>query len=348
METLPRIFTIDIHTHIIPEKMPDWREKFGYGGFIRLEHHKPCRARMMIDDRFFREIHCNCWDAQVRLEECQQHRVDVQVLSTIPVMFNYWAKAEHTYDLARFLNDHIAQVVADFPDHFVGLGTLPMQAPELAIKELERCIKELKLAGIQIGTHINDWNLDAPELFPIFEAAQELNACIFVHPWDMIGREKMPKYWLPWLVGMPMETTLAITSLIFGGVFERLPRLRFAFAHGGGSFPATIGRIQHGFEVRPDLCAVDNPVAPIHYLGHFYVDSLVHDATMLDYVVRLLGKDKVVLGSDYPFPLGEPKPGSLIQSMPYDLQTKEMLLSGNALTWLGLPKTYFATKQHWD
>jgi aminocarboxymuconate-semialdehyde decarboxylase len=348
LETQQRIFTIDIHTHILPEKMPDWREKFGYGGFIRLEHHAFCRARMMMDDKFFREIHCNCWDAQVRLDECKQFKVDVQVLSTVPVMFNYWAKPEHTYDMSRFLNDHIAQIVADFPDRFVGLGTLPMQAPDLAIKELERCIKELKLVGIQIGTHINEWNLDAPELFPIFQAAEELGAAIFIHPWDMIGREKMQKYWLPWLVGMPMETTLAISSLIFGGIFERLPKLRFAFAHGGGSFPATIGRIQHGFEVRPDLCAVDNPFPPTSYLGKFYVDSLVHDPVMFDYLIKLLGRDKITLGTDYPFPLGELEPGKLIHSMPYDLKTKEMLLSGNALDWLGLHKSYFATKQHWD
>lgn len=137
--------------------------------------------------------------------------------------------------------------------YVLGLGTLPMQAPELAIEELRRCVNDLGLAGVQIGSHVNDWNLDAPELFPIFQEAEKLGACVFVHPWEMMGREKMTKYWLPWLVGMPAETTLAICSMIFGGVLERLPKLKVCFAHGGGAFPFTIGRIEHGFNCRPDL-----------------------------------------------------------------------------------------------
>src|SRR6185312_15688085 len=134
---------------------------------------------------------------------------------------------------------------------------------------------------IQIGTHVNDWNLDHPALFAVFEAAQELGAAVFVHPWDMLGRERMGKYWLPWLVGMPAESSLAICSLIFGGVLERLPALRVAIAHGGGSFAGTFGRIQHGYEARPDLCAIDNPHPPSDYLGRIYVDSLVHEARAL-------------------------------------------------------------------
>ena len=343
-----KLFTIDIHTHILPERLPNLRERYGYGGFIHLEHHKPCCARMMMDDRFFREVEDNCWSAERRMQECNHQHVDVQVLSTVPVMFGYWAKPEHTWDLSKMLNEHIAGIVKDYPDRFVGLGTLPMQAPDLAIKELERCVKDLGLAGVEIGSHIMDWNLDAPELFPIFEAAAELGAAIFVHPWDMMGTSKMPKYWLPWLVGMPAETSLAICSMIFGGVFEKLPNLKVAFTHGGGSFPATIGRIQHGFDVRPDLCAVDNPVAPMNYLGKFYLDSLVHSPEMLDYVVNLMGADKICLGTDYPFPLGELQPGKLIHSMNYDDKKKEQLLSGSALEWLGLKKSDFAFMQSWD
>jgi aminocarboxymuconate-semialdehyde decarboxylase len=343
-----KLFTIDIHTHILPERLPNLRDRYGYGGFIHLDHHKPCCARMMMDDRFFREVEDNCWSAERRMQECNHQHVDVQVLSTVPVMFGYWAKPEHTWDLSKMLNEHIAGIVKDYPDRFVGLGTLPMQAPDLAIKELERCVKDLGLAGVEIGSHIMDWNLDAPELFPIFEAAAELGAAIFVHPWDMMGTSKMPKYWLPWLVGMPAETSLAICSMIFGGIFEKLPNLKVAFAHGGGSFPATIGRIQHGFDVRPDLCAVDNPVSPMNYLGKFYLDSLVHSPEMLDYVVKLIGADKVCLGTDYPFPLGELQPGKLIHSMDYTDKQKEQLLSGSALEWLGLKKSDFAFMQSWD
>ena len=201
---------------------------------------------------------------------------------------------------------------------------------------------KIGLAGVQIGSHVNDWNLDQPELFEVFAAAEALGACVFVHPWDMMAQQKMPKYWLPWLVGMPAESTLALCSLIFGGVLERLPNLRVAVAHGGGSFASTIGRIEHGWQVRPDLCAVDNPHNPRNYLGKFWVDSLVHDPLMLDYLVKTLGADKITLGTDYPFPLGELEPGQLIKSMPFSKKIKEQMLGQDALDWLGLPAAALA------
>lgn len=332
---------IDIHTHILPENWPDLKERYGYGGFVQLDHHKCGCARMMVDGKFFREIEENCWSPEVRMKECDVHGVHVQVLSTVPVMFNYWAKPDDTHDLSRYLNDHIAGIVKQYPKRFIGLGTLPMQAPELAIKELERCVKEIGLAGVQIGSHINDWNLNAPELAEFFAAAEELDAAIFVHPWDMVGKEKMQKYWMPWLVGMPAETSLAINSMIFGGVLERHPKLRVAFAHGGGSFPATIGRIEHAYNVRPDLMTVDNPHNPRKYLDQIYLDTLVHDKGMLDYIVNLMGPEKLALGTDYPFPLGELEPGKLIASMNYDASIEDRLLHGTALEWLKLNKQDF-------
>lgn len=332
---------IDVHTHILPRDWPDLKEKYGYGGFVQMRHELDGCACMEIDGKHFRTVEPNCYDPEARLADCERDGVDVQVLSTVPVMFNYWAKPEHGLDLSRFLNDHIAGVVAQYPRRFIGLGTLPMQAPELAVRELERCVRELKLPGVEIGSHVNGWNLDDARLFPVFEAAQELGAAIFVHPWDMLGRERMEKYWLPWLVGMPAETSLAICSMIFGGVFERLPKLRVCFAHGGGAFPATIGRIEHGFNVRPDLCAVDNPVNPRDYLGSFYLDSLVHDAAMLRHIIDLIGTERVMLGSDYPFPLGEHSPGALIESLSLNTSLAERLLHGSALNWLGLDKKLF-------
>lgn len=333
---------IDIHTHILPEKLPKFAQKYGYGGFVELDHHKHGCAKMMVDGKLFREIEANCWDPQLRLSDCEKHSVHVQVLSTVPVMFSYWAKAQDALDISRFLNDHIAEVVAKHPQRFIGLGTIPMQDPDLAIQELERCRKDLKLAGVQIGSHINDWNLDDEKLFPVFEAAQKLDAAVFVHPWDMVGKEKMPKYFLPWLVGMPTETCLAISSMIFGGVFERLPRLRVAFAHGGGSFPGTVGRMSAGFRQRPDLCATHTTRDPKSYLGHFFVDSLVHDLDVLQYLIKIIGPNRIALGSDYPFPIGELEIGGLIEKASLEKAVKERLFHGTALEWLNLSKDRFS------
>ncbi len=331
-----QIFTIDIHNHILPDNWPDLKERYGYGGFIKMEHHDHCKARLWKDDQFFREVNDNMWSPDRRMIDCDNSQVDVQVLSTVPVMFTYWAKPEDTLDLSKILNDHMASVVDRYPDRFVGLGTLPMQAPELAAKELERAVKELGLAGVEIGSHINQWNLNDSHLYPFYEAAEDLGAAVFVHPWDMMGSSEMPDYWLPWLVGMPAETSRAICSMIFGGIFEKFPDLRVAFAHGGGSFPSTIGRIEHGWKVRPDLCAKDNNINPRHYLGQFYLDSLVHNKYVLDAIVQLVGYDKVAMGTDYPFPLGDLDPGVDIHGLNYSREVKEWLLYKSALEWLNL------------
>ena len=328
---------IDLHTHILPENWPDLRERYGDTRFPHVEHYAPCCARILIEGEGQREIRDNLWSPVKRIEECDACGVTLQVISTVPVMFSYWADPADGHDLARLLNDHLAGVVAEHPERFVALGTLPMQTPELAIRELERCVTKLHMPGVQIGTNVNGRNLDHPSVSAILEAAQTLEAAVFVHPWEMMGKDRTAKYWLGWLVGMPAETALAICSVIFGGVLERLPRLRIGFAHGGGAFPGTIGRIEAGFHARPDLCAVDNPANPRSYLGRMYFDSLVHDADALRYLIKLVGGERIALGSDYPFPLGEARPGALVESM-NDLspQARDRLLWGTALEFLGL------------
>ncbi len=321
---------------MLPERWPDLVERYGYEGFVRLEHHAPCRARMMVGDKFFREIDNNCWSPAKRIEECDAFGVTMQVISTVPVMFSYWAKPEDTHDLSRMLNDHLAGVVREHPTRFTALGTLPMQSPELAIRELERCVKTLHMPGVQIGSHVHGKNLDDPGIFTVLQAAQELGAAVFVHPWEMLAKERMSKYWLGWLVGMPTETSLAICSVIFGGVLDRLPRLRIGFAHGGGAFPGTIGRIQAGYESRPDLCGQLCKQSPRSYLGRFYVDSLTHDAAALRYLVDLVGSNRVALGTDYPFPLGEAQPGALVESLSLSEEVQRKLLFETAQEFLNM------------
>jgi aminocarboxymuconate-semialdehyde decarboxylase len=340
---------IDIHAHILPKKWPDLRERYGYGGFISLDHPDHDHggtgcAKMMKDDEFFREVDPNLWDPKVRIEECDEQGVDVQVLSTVPVMFSYWAKPADTHDLSKILNDHIADCVAQFPRRFMGLGTVPMQAPERAIQELERCINDLGMAGVEIGTHIGDWNLDDDELDPFWEAANDLGAAVFVHPWDMMGFDDMPRFWLPWLVSMPAETSRAICSLMMGGILETYPNIRFAFAHGGGEFPATIGRIQHGFNMRPDLCQTCTTTKPVDLIDRIYIDSLVHDPRALEFVVDVIGHERIALGTDYPFPLGELEPGQLIEKVDFlSAEAKERMLSGTALEWTGRERAAYET-----
>ncbi|HAZ92271.1 MAG: amidohydrolase [Chitinophagaceae bacterium] len=324
---------IDIHTHIMPDKMPNWAKKFGYGEFVHLEQ-RNCKACMMKGDKVFREVEDNCFDVSLRQKEMDETGVTMQVLSTIPVLFNYWAKPKDGLETSRYLNDHIANSVIKFPERFMGIGTVPLQDVDMAIAEMERCVAALKMPGLEIGSNINGANLSDEKFFPFYKRAEELGCSLFIHPWEMMGEAQMPKYWLPWLVGMPAETSRAICSMIFGGVFEKFPKLKVAFAHGGGSFPATIGRIEHGFNVRPDLVAIDNAHNPREYIGKFWIDSLVHDAKTLHLIMDIMGEDKICLGSDYPFPLGEHHPGKLIEQMDFSKPVADKLLYKNTQDWL--------------
>jgi aminocarboxymuconate-semialdehyde decarboxylase len=333
------MFKIDTHAHILPFDWPDLAARTGDKRFPVIVH-SDGRHRIYKDDKFFREVWPNSWDTPLRIADYAKFGVQTQVISTVPVMFCYWAAGADALVLHQSLNDHTAQVCAQFPRHYLGLGTVPLQEPKLAIEEMRRCMRDLNLCGVQIGSHVGQWNLDEPALFEFFAAAEEMGAAILVHPWDMMGADSMPRHWLPWLVGMPAEQSRAACSLIFGGVLERLPALRVCFAHGGGSFPYTLGRIEHGFQMRPDLVASQNQRPPREYLARIYFDTCVHDAAALRYLLEVCSSKQLMLGTDYPFPLGEQAPGRLIQSLNLALTEQEDLYHGAALRWLNRTKLF--------
>jgi len=327
---------IDIHTHIMPKHIPDYNKEFGYSGFVTLEHIDESKGKMIKNNNIFRMIDKNCWDEKAILEDCAKFNIDLQVISTIPVLFNYWAKDQHTLKSSIYLNNHIADITNNYPKKFLGLGTLPMQNIDLAIKEMERCKNELGFKGIQIGSNINGVNLGDQKLYPFFEAAQDLEMSLMIHPWEMFGADRLQEYWMQWLVGMPAETALAMCSMIFSGLFEKLPKLKVLFSHAGGSFPAGFGRIEHGYNVRPDLVAVDNDINPRKYFKNFYLDSITHDIDILKYIIKMFGADRIALGSDYPFPLGELEPGRMIEESDLAQDTKDQLNYKTAVDWLNL------------
>jgi aminocarboxymuconate-semialdehyde decarboxylase len=291
---------------------------------------------MMRDDGvFFREIEENCWNPEAILADMNKHNVDVMVLCTVPVLFSYWARPEHTLEWSEMLNDHLASVVRDHPTRFIGLGTLPMQDVQLACQELRRVVTELGMPGVEIGSNINGMNLDDRSLDPFWAEAEKLGASIFVHPWEMMGSDRTQRYFQQWLVGMPAETTLAASSMIFGGVFDRFPNLRVMFSHAGDSLPFTLGRLSHGYHARPDLCNVNTVQDPRTYIGKFWVDGITHDEHALRYLVDVMGADKVAYGTDYPFPLGDLDHGRFIEEHPQlGLEVKEQLLSKSVCDFL--------------
>ncbi len=333
---------IDIHAHILPERWESLKEKYGYGGFIELDHYTTGRAKMMRDDGvFFREIEENCWNPMKILEDMDAHGVDVMTLCTVPVLFNYWAEDEHGADWCEFLNNHLADVQRAHPKRFVALGTVPMQNVDMAINEMTRCVRDLGMPGLELGSNILGKNLDDPSFFPFYEAAEELGACLLIHPWEMAGATRMKKYFMEWLVGMPAETTLALCSMMFGGVFDQFPKLKVLFSHASGAFPFTLGRIAHGFNVRPDLCNVHHIKNPRDYVGQFWVDGITHDNDAFRYLLNLVGPEKICYGTDYPFPLGDLEHGKFLDEIEISQKDREWILHGSALEFLGLTADRF-------
>jgi aminocarboxymuconate-semialdehyde decarboxylase len=328
---------VDVHTHVVPERWEDWAARYGGGNWPRLEPREGCRATIFTGAQFFRDIDDRAWSPARRLENMDRLRVDMQALSPPPVMFCYWADAKAAQEFARMQNANVAEIVARHPKRFAGMATVPLQAPGLAIDELRHARERFGLRAVEIGTCPGGRDFDDPALFDFFAACVDLDVAVFVHPAaPLVGLDRMKKYYFPLIVGNPLESALAISTLIFGGVLERLPRLRIGFAHGGGAFPFTLARLNHGWAVRSEGRAAI-PHEPRHYARRIWVDSLTLGAANLKFIVEELGMERVVIGSDYPFDMGADDPIGAVERADLAPAARAAILDGaNAARFLGL------------
>lgn len=328
---------IDLHTHFLPENWPDLAERFGTPDWPSLKHVAPGKAMLMVGEQEFRPVYDACWSPTVRLEEMDRHGIDIQVMSATPLLFAYDRPAEQAADCARLFNDMALEICAHNPQRLKALCQVPLQDIDLACAEVSRSVRNGHL-GVQIGNHVGDTDLNDEGMITFLQHCAAENAAVLIHPWDMMGRERMSKYMLQWLVAMPAETQLSILSLILSGAFERLPAdLRLCFAHGGGSFPYLLGRVDNAWRYR-DIVREDCPNLPSSYVDRFYVDSAVFSVESLNLLVDVMGEDRVILGSDYPFPLGEQEIGKLVREQPgFSELRREKIRSLNAARFLDLP-----------
>jgi|HubBroStandDraft_6_1064221.scaffolds.fasta_scaffold00233_3 aminocarboxymuconate-semialdehyde decarboxylase len=326
---------IDIHNHFFPSSWPDLAARYGTPNWPWIKHTEPWKADIMVGERFFRHINAACWDPEVRLQEMDRDGVDVQVVSATPVLFAYDRPVEHALDCARLFNDAALELCSRGKGRLRALCQVPLQDIDAACRELSRCMRSGHL-GVQIGNHVGEKNLDDPGLVTFLQHCADEGAAVLVHPWEMFGQERMPKYMMPWTVGMPAETQLSVVAMILSGGFDRLPdTLQICFAHGGGSFAFLLGRLENAWHHHP-VARAESEHPPSYYLNRFYVDSAVFDQRALQFLVTTMGAERVMLGSDYPFPLGEEHVGSLVRQTNLSPDAKIKLLGGNALRFLGL------------
>jgi aminocarboxymuconate-semialdehyde decarboxylase len=326
---------IDIHNHFFPDSWPDLAARYGTPDWPWIKHTEPGKADITVGDRFFRHIYSACWDPDVRLQEMDRDGVDVQVMSATPVLFAYERPVEHALDCARLFNDAALELCSRGKGRLKSLCQVPLQDVDVACKELSRCMRAGHL-GVQIGNHVGDKNLDDRGIVTFLQHCSDEGAAVLVHPWEMFGQERMPKYMMPWTVGMPAETQLSVVAMILSGAFDRLPStLRICFAHGGGSFAFLLGRLENAWHHHP-VARGESEHPPSYYLNRLSVDSAVFDQRALQFLVGTMGADRVMLGSDYPFPLGEERVGSLVRQSNLARDAKSKILGGNAEQFLGL------------
>jgi aminocarboxymuconate-semialdehyde decarboxylase len=292
-------------------------------------------AMIMRGNEEFRRIDSRCWDARVRIADMDTDGVDVQVLSPTPVFFSYGVDAAEAAKIARVFNDLALEICAPSDGRLLPFCQVPLQDPDLACIELERCLAEGH-RGVEIGNHVGDRDLDDAGIVTFLQHAASLGAPVFVHPWDMPSTARTNRWMAQWLTGMPAETHLSLLAMVLGGVFDALPKsLRICFAHGGGSFAFWLGRMDNAWHQRPDVVR-GSEQPPSYYVDRFSVDTLVFSPEPFRLLVESLGRNQVMVGSDYPYPFGERPVGAAVRSAGFDDRTTWMIETGNAQRFLGI------------
>ncbi len=327
--------TVDIHAHVLTERAAARMQRVSPEHAPRILSSGAAWSVLEMGDFRYQPFPRGGWDVERRLADMDAAGIDVQALSVVPFTFGYHLEPGVGAAFAQIQNEEIAGLARERPDRFVGLATLPLQTPQAAADELRRGMGELGLRGASIGTHVAGRNLDWPELEPLWSAAQELGAFLFLHPERVAAAERLADYYLVNLLGNPIDTSIAIASLVFGGVLERFPGLTLCFAHGGGFIPYQRGRLEHGWQVRaePKRVIRESPEASIRRL---YFDTILHSTPALEYLVATVGPGQVLLGSDYPFDMGPADPvGAVAALATLDAGDRQRILGATAERLLG-------------
>ena len=326
---------VDVHSHYVPDGWPDLAQVCGGSDWPSLRVDSVTEATIMLGDREFRRITDACWNADQRLADMNHDGVDLQVVSPTPVFFAYGRSAQQASDVAAIFNDLALDITAQAPERLLPFCQVPLQDADAACRELDRCLDNGHV-GVEIGNHVGDADLDSAGVVTFLQHCAERGAPVFVHPWDMTGSPRLDRWMAQWLVGMPAETHLSILAMILGGAFDRLPpSLRIAFAHGGGSFAFWLGRADNAWHHRQDVVRGRSEHPPSHYVGRFSVDTVVFSVEPLRLLIDTLGAGNVLMGSDYPYPLGERPAGEVVRRAGLPDDQRAAILGGNALRFLG-------------
>jgi aminocarboxymuconate-semialdehyde decarboxylase len=330
------MFSFDIHFHFFPQTFVDEARIPGNPFQTSINvvdgvEHLICRGD------FDHPLENIFYTPERIIADMDARQLKMSAISSAPPTLSYWVDGTSTGRLASNINNEIAQRLSDNPDRFLGLGTVPLQDIDQSIREAHRAVRDLGLHGFMIGSNVEGKNLNHPDFFPFFETIEELDVPLFIHPYLPAGAERMQDYYLHNLVGMVSETGLAISSVIFGGILERLPNLRLCFAHAGGVFPYIVGRQDQGYRVREVECSHVIPKPPSHYFPMLYFDSITFHPQALRYLIDLVGVDRIMIGSDYPFDMGPEQQVLEILDNPYlNKHEKKMIVGENAKNFFRL------------